>query len=791
MKRFLLPLFLGLLVLVNFSNAKAQQASLPKLGSSPVKDVIKAMTLEEKVSLLVGKGFHLPGVGNGPVVGQTQDRVPGAAGTTNAIPRLGIPSIVVADGPAGVRIDSVRKDKPGKTYYATAWPVGTLLASSWDTVLVKRVGAAFGHEVKEYGIDVLLAPALNIHRNPLGGRNFEYFSEDPLVAGLMTASLVNGVEANGVGTSIKHFAANNQETNRNTVNTIVSERALREIYLRGFELAVKRSQPWTVMSSYNYINGTYTSESRDLLTTILRDEWGFQGLVMTDWFGGRDAAAQMKAGNDLLMPGTPKQANAIIEAVKAGRLPETVLDQNVERMLALILQTPSFKNYQYSDQPDLQKNARLSREAAAESIVLLKNNESVLPLSSTVRNIAVFGIAGYELIAGGTGSGDVNKAYKISLAQGLAKAGYTVDGDLNQTYTTYLQKQQASRPKKSFFEEFVNPSPPIPEFVADKQMVEQKAAETDVAILVIGRNAGEGRDRKLADDYALTSSEKTLLKSVADAFHAKGKKMVVVLNIGGVIDVVPWRDEADAILLAWQPGLEGGNALADLLSGKVNPSGKLATTFPAAYQDVPSANNFPGKEFPERVTDGMLGMKSIPGEVTYEEGIYTGYRYYNTFGLKPAYAFGFGLSYTSFDYRNLKISAATFNGQLTATVTVSNTGKVPGKEVVQLYLSAPGVKLAKPRAELKGFAKTKLLRPGQSETITFVLQAGDLASFDEQASAWVAEAGTYKVQIGSSSELIRLSAAFSLPADVVVEKVHKVLVPEVPIQEKKATAKNE
>ncbi len=763
------------------------QTHTPQLGKDPLPDVIKAMTLEEKVQLVVGAGFHLPGMdSSGTGVGQTQDRVPGAAGTTHAVERLGIPSLVTSDGPAGVRIDSVRKEQAGRTYYATAWPVATLLASSWDTALVEKVGAAFGSEVKEYGIDVILAPAMNIHRNPLGGRNFEYYSEDPLVAGEMAAAMVNGIQSNGVGTSIKHFAANNQETHRNTVNTIVSERALREIYLKGFEIAVKQSQPWTVMSSYNQINGTYTSESKDLLTTVLRDDWGFKGFVMTDWFGGKNAVEQMKAGNNLLMPGTTDQSKALIDAVKGGQLPEAILDQNVAGILDVMLRSPSFKAYKYSDRPDLKKDAEISREAAAESMVLLKNDAQALPVTGTGEHIALFGINGYDLIAGGTGSGDVNKAYKISLEQGLANAGYQIDKDVQAAYTNYLADYRSAHPRKSFFEEFKNPTPPTPEYTVTGATIAQTASSDDMAIIAIGRNAGEGRDRSIAGDYTLTATETALIDNVSSVYHARHKKVIVVLNIGGVIDVLGWRDKVDAILLAWQPGLEGGNAIADVLSGKVNPSGKLATTFPASYADVPSAKSFPGKEFPEKSTTGMFGMKSMPAEVTYDEGIYVGYRYYNTFHIKPAYEFGYGLSYTHFDYSPVTLSAADFKGTMTVTLTVANKGKVAGKEVVQLYLSAPVNKMDKPAAELRGFAKTGLLQPGQSQSITFTLTAKDLASFDTGTSSWIADAGTYTVRIGASSLNVRQTATFRLSSDLVAEKDHKALAPQVQIDQLKA-----
>jgi beta-glucosidase len=734
--------------------------------------------------LVVGNGFRMPGMKpQGPVIGQTQDKVPGAAGTTHAFPGLNIPSIVLSDGPAGVRISPYRNGDSSRSYFATAWPVATLLASSWDTALVKKMGVAFGSEIHDYGIDVILAPALNIHRNPLGGRNFEYFSEDPVIAGNMTAALVNGIESNGVGTSIKHFAANNQETNRNTVNTIVSERALREIYLKGFEIAVKKSQPWTVMSSYNKLNGTYTSEEYELLTTILRKEWGFQGLVMTDWFGGKDPVAQMKAGNDLLMPGTPNQSKAIVDAVKNGTLEENVLDRNAERVLELVFKSPAYHNYKYSDKPDLKKNAQISRNMADDAMILLKNNGNALPFTRSTHNIALFGINGYELIAGGTGSGDVNKAYTVSLAQGLSNAGYTVDADLKNTYTNYISEEHTKHPKKSFVEEFMHPTPPISEYVADNELINKKAAQSDIAVIAIGRNAGEGKDRKLADDFNLSDTERVLIKNVANAFHAQNKKVVVVLNIGGVIEVADWRDDVDGILLAWQPGLEGGNAITDLLSGKVDPSGKLAVTFPMSYNDVPSAKFFPGKEFPDQAVTGNFGMKQIPAEVTYDEGIYVGYRYYNTYHVKPAYEFGFGLSYTSFSFRNLKLSSSQFQGKLTASVVITNTGKVAGKEVVQLYISAPLGKMNKPSEELKGFAKTGLLKPGQSETIHFNINSADLASFDTQRTSWVAAAGKYTVKIGASSIDIKQSANFNLSKEIIVEKDHKVLAPQVEIKE--------
>ncbi|MDF2433906.1 MAG: beta-glucosidase [Mucilaginibacter sp.] len=766
---------------------QAQSKPLPKFGKSTLKQVIDAMTLQEKSKLVVGMGFKMPGM-PAPVKGEkpksvdiggfklppsdpeayeVPEKVPGAAGRTHAIPRLGIPSITVSDGPAGLRIEPKRPDDPN-TYYATAFPVATLLASSWDTSLVRKVGVAFGNEVREYGVDILLAPALNIHRNPLGGRNFEYYSEDPLIAGSMTAAIVKGIQSNGVGTSIKHYAANNQETQRNSVNAIVSERAMREIYLKGFSIAVKASQPWTVMSSYNKLNGTYTSERHDLLTTILKDEWGLKGFVMTDWFGGHDAVAQMNAGNDLLMPGNPDQSDAIVAAVKNGTLSMKQLDANVERILKVILKSPTFRGYKYSDKPDLAAHAKVARTAASEGMVLLKNEDEALPLV-TGKRVALFGNTSYSIIAGGTGSGDVNKAYTISLLQGLNNAGYKVQETLAKTYTDYIADARAKQPKQRNF--FI-PQPQIPE-MSVSELITKEADGADAAVITIGRNAGEGADRKLENDYYLSEAEKGLITGVSSAFHAKGKKVIVILNIGGVIEVASWRDNADGILLAWQPGLEAGNAIADVLSGKVNPSGRLATTFAMDYKDEPSVKNFPGT--PEKK----------PEQVIYQEGIYVGYRYFDAFKVKPAYEFGYGLSYTKFKFSDIKVSSPDFNGSISVKATIKNTGIVAGKEVVQLYLTAPAKNIDKPEDELKAFAKTNLLTPGQSQFMVFTLRASDLASFYTNKSAWIADAGEYKVKIGSSSRNIEGTASFKLAKAIVAEKVHPALQPQQSIDELK------
>ncbi len=775
----------GMMVLLLMASTAFSQQALPQLGKSSVQDVVKAMTLQEKVDLVIGQGMYLPGMafpgmGGGSEPTAAQKRVLGAAGTTVAIPRLGIPAIVVCDGPSGTHAFNGGKSR---IYYATAWPVGTLLASSWDTAVLRKVGDAYGKEAKDFGIDVILGPGMNIHRNPLGGRNFEYYSEDPLISGTMAAAIVNGIQANGIGVSAKHFFANNNETNRNTVNAVISERAMREIYLKGWQILVKQSNPWTIMSSYNLVNGPYTSENPELLNTILRTEFGFKGMIMTDWFSGKSVVGQQKAGNHLIMPGTPQQKIAVLDAVKKGDLDEKILDENVTEILNLVLQTPTFKGYKFTDAPPLKANAQISRWAATESMVLLKNESKVLPIEKGA-SIAVFGNNALDLVAGGTGSGDVNRMYTVPLADGLFRAGYSLNANVYSAYSNYMAAEQAKKPARTLMEELMSPPSPIVEMTASSELIQKAAAQSSIAIISIGRNAGEGNDRKVVDDYTLTAKEQVLVKSVSDAFHANNKKVVVVLNIGGVVDVTKWRDQVDGILLAWQPGLEGGNALADIISGKVNPSGKLSTTFPLSYDDEISAKNFPGREIPGTEKAALFGQKAVDAEAIYEEGVYVGYRYYSSFGKKTAYPFGYGLSYTSFKFTDLKLSAPVMAGSIQVSVIITNTGSVAGKEVAELYLSAPTTKLDKPSAELKAFAKTALLAPGASQTITFTLTPADLASFQTASSSWIADAGDYTVKIGTSEETYA-SAGFKLAKDVVVEKVNKVVVPKVAINELK------
>ena len=748
------------------------------------QDVLSRLSLEDKAHFVIGTGMD-GFTGDSAVIGATKSIVPGAAGTTYPLDSLGIPAIVLADGPAGLRIDATREGDSA-TYYCTHFPIGTLLASTWNTQLVEEVGKAIGQEVKEYGADVLLAPALNIMRNPLCGRNFEYYSEDPLVAGKTAAAYVRGVQANGVGTSIKHFAANNQETNRMNNDAKMSQRALREIYLKGFEIAVKESKPWTVMTSYNYINGIYTSESKDLVQTILRDEWGYEGTVMTDWFGGKDGAVQMTAGNDMLQPGKKEQFDSIVSGVKSGKLDVADLDRNVGRILSLIEKTPRYQGYQYSNKPDLEAHAGVTRQSAVEGMVLMKN-EKTLPFSDQVKKVALYGSTSYEFIAGGTGSGNVNHAYVVSLLDGMKNGGYDVIEEPKQTYEKMWTELKAAREaeiaeiektdkQRADFMRLVPAGRPAEkEFTADE--LAAQAAQADVAVITIGRISGEFFDRKSAD-FNLSSSERKLIEQVCDIYHKAGKKVVVLLNIGGVIETASWKDLPDAILCAWQAGQEGGNSVVDVLSGKQSPSGKFTMTWPVAFSDAFSSKNFPvdlnaNIDF---MNNGNKGNVKNVDYTNYEEDIYVGYRYFDSFDVPVSYPFGYGLSYTTFDYADAKIQPK--GDAYEVSVTVKNGGEREGKEVVELYVTAPGNQQAnKPVKELKAFAKTNLLKPGESQTLTMTVNAADLASFDETASAWVVAEGEYQFLIGASAQDIK--ATLSATAKAQQTKVHDVMKPDV------------
>jgi len=730
-----------------------------KLQADNIDEILKSMTLEEKATLCVGYSIAQATEELNGVLGQHADLVPGAAGATRANQRLGIPSTVLTDGPAGVRISPTRKDDPN-TYYATGFPVGTALACTWNAELVESVGQSIGNEVLEYGCDVLLAPGMNIHRSPLCGRNFEYYSEDPFVAGKIAAAYVRGIQSQGVGTSIKHFAVNSQETNRSNVDEVVSQRALREIYLKGFEIAVREANPWTVMSSYNQVNGEFAQQSHGLLTTILRDEWGYRGIVMTDWGSKEGTMKAVIAGNDLMEPGNQTEINRIIEGVKNGTIPEADLDRNARRMLQYIVLTPRYKGYKYSNKPDLKAHAAVTRQSATEGMVLLKNEANTLPMQTT-QKVAVFGLTSYDFIAGGTGSGDVNKAYTIDMMTGLTNAGINVSEDLADLYQKYKNYHEAKRDADRVSVGWFWGKAPLPEMEVSRNMIDKQAAKTDIAIITIGRQAGEGSDRKEADDFNLTAVERELLTNVCDAYHLAGKKVVVILNMGNVIETASWKGQPDAILMAWQPGQEGGNSVADVLIGKENPSGKLTMTFPVSLTDVPSSQNYPnvvaapaqggwGRRMPVKNQDYTL----------HAEGLNVGYRYFNTAGVEVSYPFGYGLSYTTFSYSKPAVKAA--KDGFTATITVTNTGMVAGKEAVQLYVSAPAGGLEKPAQELKSFAKTRILQPGESQVLTFKVSGYDLASYNETNQAWETAAGKYTVRFSASVEDCRATAVYNL-----------------------------
>ena len=751
----------------------------PQLNANNIEEVIKAMTLEEKAQLLVGGGND-GFVGSGAMLGHQKKFVPGAAGTTVAIPRLGIPATVQCDGPAGVHIDAHREGD-SRNYYATGFPVGTCLASTWNTDLVRKVGEAIGNETLEYGCDVVLGPGMNLHRNPLCGRNFEYYSEDPVVTGLMGTAFVLGVQSQGVGVSAKHFAVNSQESDRTRVDERLSQRALRELYLKGFEMMVRKSNPWTIMSAYNKINGIYAQGNKDLLTNILRNDWGYKGIVETDWIGKREdlpVEQEVAAGNDLMMPGYPAQVKDIVNAVKSGKLDVNDVDRNVRRMLEYIVKTPRFKGYKYSGEPDLKAHAAITRQSSTEGMVLLKNN-AALPIRG-LKTVALFGVNSYDFMSGGLGSGAVNVGYSVDMVTGLKNIGVATTPQLTEIYQNYVKYAKAKlKADKNPMMWFLDQGQPkLDEIDITERCVANEEPKADGAIITIGRQAGEGMDRQINGEFNLSKTEQDMIFRVSDVFHAKGKKVIVIINSGSVMETASWRDRVDAILVAWQPGIEGGNSVADILTGKVNPSGKLTMTWTIAATDHPSTANF-AKEYDMYTYKNMegWGKGNIPGVdfSNHEEDIYVGYRYFDTFKKDVAYPFGFGLSYTTFEMGKPSVKA---NGKnIEVSVTVKNTGKVAGKQVAQVYVTAPKGAYEKPAKELKAFGKTRELKPGESQTLKMTLEKRDLASFDEANSQWKVDAGNYLFQVGTDVESIKGTA--TLKVAEYTEKTSSACAPNV------------
>lgn len=720
--------FVCILVVVSCVMSRQQSDS-----AKEIENILSELTLEQKVHLCLGISAGAI-EGDEQLIDSLKHAVPNYAGYTYPFYEKGVPAALLCDGPAGLRIGPGRYGDT-TNYWCTAFPIGTLLASSWNDGIVSEVGAAIGNEVLEYGADVLLAPGQNIHRHPLGGRNFEYFSEDPLLSGMISAAYVNGVQSQGVGACIKHFACNNQETNRLGNDAMVGQKALREIYLKNFQITLRNCKPWMLMTSYNFINNTHASESADLIEGVLRDEFGFEGLVVSDWGAGYDSALQLKVGNNLIQSGKPWRLEQVMNALESGFLTEEDIDRNARKVLEMVWKTPARQGYRYSNNPDLAAHALVSRRAGGEGMVLLKNDDSALPLDGGVR-VALFGLSSYEMVPGGIGSGDVYSRYVVSMPEAVSQAGLEFDQNLCDFYSAqwsdiHGKEVKGYKPVRPLRPE----EPEVPQ-----SLICTSAATTDVAIVTIGRRSGEWNDC-LSSEFYLRDSEIRLLESVRRLY----RKVIVVLNTGTVMDVTPLKERyADAILLAWQGGSETANAVVDILAGRVNPSGRLTMTFPSECR----IEQIPFPIDPENfvnITPWEDHEVENVHYTHYSEGTQVGYRLWNSNDAAPVYPFGYGLSYTSFSLSDMKVKVG--RDEVIASVEVTNTGSVAGKQVVQLYSRKGDSGLD----ELRAYTKTGILAPGQSCRVTMSFPVEDLAKFDEDKSAWIVEGGEYTLSLGESS----------------------------------------
>ena len=649
------------------------------------KKQLQALTLEQKCALLSGAGTF----------------------TTRAYQKAGIPAITLSDGPNGVRKQAGAADHLGlnPSVPATCFPTAVTVACSWDPALGEQIGQAMGEEAAAQEVAVLLGPGLNTKRSPLCGRNFEYFSEDPYLSGKMAASYVRGIQSNGISACPKHFAVNSQELRRMASDSVVDERTLRELYLTGFEIVVKEAKPKTIMSSYNLINGTYANENRHLLMDILRGEWGFDGAVVTDWGGSNDHALGVQNGSTLEMPAPGGDAvRELMQAVQSGKITEADVDARLDELLTLVFDTHAAVQ-SHSRTFDADAHHALARRAAAESIVLLKNENDLLPLAEDAK-VAVIGDFAQTPRYQGAGSSAVNSIKVDTFWDCLKESGLASVG---------------------FAPGFDRQGKPDAAKQAEAVALAQKA---EVVLLCLGLDEikeSEGLDR---GDMRLADNQIELLKAVQQA----NPNTVVVLSAGASLET-PWLKHCRTLVYGALGGQAGAGAMLDVLTGKVNPSGKLAETWVNAYADTPAKDNFAG-----------------PGRmVQYREGLYVGYRYYQTAGVPVAFPFGYGLSYTSFAYSNLQ---AASNG---VTLTVTNTGKRAGAEIVQLYVAKPGAEVLRPAQELKGFAKVQL-QPGESKTVTIPLDDKAFRYWNTKTDSWEVEGGSYELRVGASSADIRLTA---------------------------------
>lgn len=695
---------------------------LPQLTPDGVRCVVAAMTLEEKAHMVTG----------------VRDTVkPGASGGTYPIERLGVPSITVNDGPAGVR------------YSTSVWyPSIINVSSSWDTALAARIGQSIGEDALALGIDIVLAPGMNIQKNVLGGRNFEYSSEDPILTALMVSPYVKGMQSAGAGACIKHFAANNQESARGSVSANVTERALREIYLKAFGMVVADAAPWTVMSSYNCINGIHTSVNTDLLTGILRGEFGFEGFVMSDWGVAGTMAEKVNAMNDINMPGDVTDPADVLAAYEAGVIRDAALDACCYNILTVVTKSPTYLGLEMNTNMNvlLREHDKTATEEAAHTMVLLQNKAAALPLADGA-SVALFGNGAIKTVCGGSGSGSVNASKTVNIASGISRAsGLSVYDAANNIFRNC---------------DFHSADDPSKDIVVTEAYAQQMAKGADAAVIVISRDSAEGVDHySIKGDFLLNDTERDMIDRVSAAFHALGKRVVVVLNTGSPIETVSWRDQVDAILWCGYAGQGTGTAVASVLTGEVNPSAKTTITWPVDYNATPAYRYFPGTGF----------------NATYYEDIYVGYRYYETFGVEVAYPFGYGLSYTTFAYSDYQLRQNN-DGTVTVWVTVTNTGDVAGREIVQLYVSKPETTFEQAKQELCGFAKTTLLEPGASERVCIRVSVDAIKTYDTAGSRWILDRGDYVYAVGASSADLHLTKTVTLSGLTVVQDVENRCVP--------------